>query len=501
MPGSEPFRLLIFVVAYNAQKTLRAVLDRMPEAFLTRYATEILLIDDASPDRTFEAGLSWAEDWDTCPVTVLRNPKRQSYGGNLKLGLEYGIKSRFDAVMLLHADGKYAPEFLPQMVEPLVARRAEVVIGSRFKISGDASRTGMRMHKRLGNRLMTALQNRLLGTSFSDCHSGYRGYSLGMIEKLPFRSNTDELHFDTELLIQLVRSGARFEEVSIPSYDGDELAYHRGTLYAKDAILTTLAFLVHSLGIGYHRKYDIEGGPAEYSVKLGYASSHSFAIEAVPSGSRVLDVGCGRGFVSRELLARGCYVVGIDRREPEPGSVSEYLPWKLEQSQIPARLAGYDVVLLLDIIEHLPRPEDLLAALRRSAESAGPIVILTTPNIAFLPMRVMLLLGRFNYGKEGILDLTHTRLFTFASIQSLLQQQGYEVLEVRGVPAPYPKALGDGWFSRSLLALNEFGIRLSKTLFSYQIYLRIRPQPTVDHLLRDTIRHSLERRKTWGEES
>ncbi|NRA01998.1 MAG: glycosyltransferase [Myxococcales bacterium] len=475
MPGSEPFRLLIFLVACNQRRTLEAVLDRMPEALVGRNATEILVIDDASPDRTFEAGPSWAEDWDICPITVLRNPKPQSYGGNVKLGLEYGIKNRFAAVVLLPADGNCTLEFLPRMVEPLVAGRAQVVIGSRFEAPGNASPGGMRLHRRLGNRLATALQNRLLGTSFSDCHSGYRGYSLEILEKLPFRNNTDELHFDTELLIQLVRSGARFEEVPIPSDHGDELADQRGTRYAKDAILATVAFIVHSLGIRYRRKYDIAGGPAEYSVELGYASSHSFAIAAVPPGSRVLEFGCGRGFVSRELIARGCHVVGIGRYQPEPGSVSEYLHWRLDQGQIPARLAGYDAVLLLDIIEQLKSPEDFLAALRDSAEGAAPMLILTTPNAGFLPVRLLLLLGQLGDGIEGILDLSHTRLFSFASMQSLLQRLGYEVLEVRGVPASYPKALGDGWLSKILLALNEFAIRLSKTLFSHQIYLRFRP--------------------------
>ena len=192
MARSKPFRLLIFVVAYNAQKTLKAVLDRMPEAFVSEYASEVLVIDDASADRTFEVGLSWADDWDACPITILRNPKRQSYGGNLKLGLEYGMKHHFDAIVLLHGDGKYAPECLPEVIEPVATGRADAVIGSRFKAPGDASRGGMRLHKRLGNRAVTSLQNLLLRTQLSDCHSGYRAYSLELLKKIPFRHNTDD---------------------------------------------------------------------------------------------------------------------------------------------------------------------------------------------------------------------------------------------------------------------------------------------------------------------
>ena len=102
----------------------------------------------------------------------------------------------------------------------------------------------------------------------------------------------------------------------------------------------------------------------------------------------------------------------------------------------------------------------------------------------------MLLCGSFNYGKVGILDRTHTRLFTFRSLQAMLEQTGYKVLEVQGVPAPFPKALGDNWLSRGLLAVNRALIRVSRGLFAYQIFVRVRAMPTVNHLLSETISNS-----------
>jgi hypothetical protein len=114
---------------------------------------------------------------------------------------------------------------------------------------------------------------------------------------------------------------------------------------------------------------------------------------------------------------------------------------------------------------------------------ASAELLISTGNVACGVTRLMLLLGQFNYGKRGILDITHTRLFTFGSLRRLLRQAGFEILETRGVPAPFPLAIGDNWISRSLLAINQLLIRLSRGLFSYQIFMRVRPERTIESLL------------------
>ena len=125
--------------------------------------------------------------------------------------------------------------------------------------------------------------------------------------------------------------------------------------------------------------------------------------------------------------------------------------------------------------------------LRAAAACKRPEIILTTANIGFLVTRFMLLFGHFNYGKKGILDSTHTRLFTFRSLTELLKQSGYKVYDLRGIPAPFPKAIGDNLISRLLLKINAILIRLSRGLFAYQIFVRAQAMPTVDNLLCETI--------------
>ncbi|HJW86786.1 MAG TPA: hypothetical protein VJ440_09155, partial [Candidatus Brocadiaceae bacterium] len=150
-------------------------------------------------------------------------------------------------------------------------------------------------------------------------------------------------------------------------------------------------------------------------------------------------------------------------------------------------ISSYDFVLLLDVVEHFKKPETFLDSLRRCAGTNHPKLIVTTGNVAFFIIRLQLLMGRFNYGQRGILDLTHSRLYTFKTLQKLFAQCGYKIEKIRGIPAPFPKAIGLNWFSKALLYLNDFLIHISKCLFSYQIFMVATPVPTVEAMLVNAI--------------
>ena len=125
-----------------------------------------------------------------------------------------------------------------------------------------------------------------------------------------------------------------------------------------------------------------------------------------------------------------------------------------------------------------------MESLRRSRISEGDVkVLVSTGNVAFFVTRFALLLGWFNYGLRGILDLTHTRLFTFATLRRLFEQAGYRIDEVRGVPAPFALALGEGLVARAALAINKMLIRILPGLFSYQIFMVCSPLPSLAWLL------------------
>jgi 2-polyprenyl-3-methyl-5-hydroxy-6-metoxy-1,4-benzoquinol methylase len=345
----------------------------------------------------------------------------------------------------------------------------------------------MPLYKFVGNKILTRIQNALLGTRLSEFHSGYRIYRVAALAKLPFRLNSNDFHFDTEIIIQFLNAGARLVELSIPTYYGDEVCRVNGMAYAKNVLLATLSNAAHRSGILYQRRFDIEEvGNAHYDLKLGYPSSHSYALEAVPNGAAVIDIGTGPGGMAREFVKKGCRVAVVDRHAPrsEIGSITVF-----EQNlddELRFDVKDFDHILLLDIIEHLRAPEKFLERLRKQFDHRPRTLIITTPNIAFFVQRVMLLLGQFNYGKAGILDRDHTRLFTFRTLSHLLSDSGLRVRKVRGVPAPFPKVFGPGPLGKLAVATNIALIGVSKTLFSYQIYVEAESTPDVDFVLDDT---------------
>ncbi|MBL8112736.1 MAG: glycosyltransferase [Acidobacteria bacterium] len=481
-------RLLIFIVAYHAEATLERVLDRLPADLFETYDTEVLVIDDASSDATFEIGLKYRKTHAGLPLTVLRNTRNLGYGGNQKVGYTYAIERGFDLVALVHGDGQYAPEELSRLCAPIRAGHAEAVFGSRFLTPGAALRGGMPLYKFVGNRILTFLQNRLLGTRLSEFHSGYRIYSVAALKRIPFRLSSNDFHFDTEIIIQLLAADLRIVELPIPTYYGTEISRVNGLKYALQVVLATARFVAHRMGIIWQRRYQpLVEDNRHYTQKLGYASSHQWALDAVPPGSSVLDVGAGPVGLTERFLEKGCSVTVVDRC-PVP-SIPPSVQMIVQDLDDPLLfpLAPYSHVLLLDVVEHLRDPESFLERFRELATHEAKTVIISVPNVAFFPLRLLLLFGQFNYGKAGILDRTHSRLFTFRGLRRLLNDEGYRVVSVRGVPAPFPKALGDGFPARLLLGLNLVAIRVSKSLFAYQCFFVTETTPGIRFLLRDAL--------------
>ncbi|HEY2140403.1 MAG TPA: bifunctional glycosyltransferase/class I SAM-dependent methyltransferase [Chthoniobacterales bacterium] len=485
-------RLLIFIVAYNAQTTIEKVLSRIPSS-LQSDNVEVLIIDDSSKDDTFQSGLRYQQRNSAFKITVLRTPENQGYGGNQKLGYRYAIDNGFDIVALVHGDGQYAPEKLPQLIAPLAAGEADAVFGSRMIDKKAARQGGMPAYKWIGNQILTVFQNRMLQTDLSEFHSGYRLYSTAALSQIPFEKNTNDFHFDTEIIVQLVFKKLRIVELAIPTYYGDEICHVNGLKYAWDVFKTMLRARFHEMNLLFDRKFDVLPPEENYDLKLGYSSSHTAAIEAAQAGNRLLDIGCGQGYVARELAAKGCHVTGMDQYVPAPSPATDgidFIRWNLDRSEFPVNVSAFDQIMMLDIIEHLKQPEQFMDELRFAAICKRPEVIITTANIGFFVTRLMLFFGQFNYGRKGILDATHTRLFTFRSLKALLEQSGYDVLDVRGIPAPFPKAIGNNAISRFCLRVNHLLIKVSKGLFSYQIFVRAIAKPTVHNLLGETIESS-----------
>ena len=158
--------------------------------------------------------------------------------------------------------------------------------------------------------------------------------------------------------------------------------------------------------------------------------AHAKLLEAVGTGNRVLDVGCSSGYLARPLAERGNTIVGLEL-DPEAARAAEefcelVLVGDVETMDLPLEPGSFDVVLGGDVIEHLRDPAAALARLRPLLRPGGRVV-LSTPNVANWAIRLSLLSGRWRYTDRGILDRSHTHLFTRATLAETLERAGYRV--------------------------------------------------------------------------
>jgi len=493
-------RLLILIVAYKAESTIRDVIDRIPSDLSLRYETQILIIDDSSDDSTYDVAVdASARIPRQISIEILRNPKNLGYGGNQQVGFEYAIANKFDLLALVHGDGQYAPESLPELLEELVDQKAALVIGSRMLVPRGALKGGMPFYKYVGNRILTSIQNKILKRTLSEFHSGYRVYKVSALKDIAFAQNTHGFNYDTQVCYQLFSAGEEVVEAPIPTYYGDEICYVDGLRYAREVVAETIRLWGHELGIFYDLKYvkrDSHKTSDHYQLKTNFDSTHRFVQESIGKDKAVLDIGCGSGTFGEALQASGCRVVGIDMNTLPPNSkLDDFYRADLEEDFPEIPLQGFDYLLLMDVLEHLTSPERFLLDLHhRLTPRSGQKIVMSTGNVCFILSRILVLFGIFSYGDRGILDINHKRLFNLHSFCRLCTQTGYELEEVVGIPAPYQQVLGKNWCSALLTRINLLGIKVWKAGFSWQLVIVARRQPSPADLLSDALRNSIGRR-------
>ncbi len=417
-------------------------------------------------------------------LVSLECPEPLGYGERVKLSFEYALRNGLDAVVVLDEALRYPLQVVQKLLRPIREGTADMVLAVPTKeTTGRACSPHFQVQP--GARFVSRLLNSISHSRLSGWHCGFRAYRTQALKRLPFRYNAQGRRFNTEIIIQFLLLGLGVAEVAAPGYRHRSLGFGAKARFGLNMLRASALSILHRMNLFYQRQFDLVDDVAAYGLKLGYPSSHTEALARVPSGSRVLDIGCGNGALARILKARGCTVSGLDRHAPrDVPDLDGYARIDLDVSHHAFDAVGHDVVLLLDVLEHLRRPDALLEYLRLASPGlAKPKLIISVPNVAFFIVRLRLFLGSFHYGKLGILDLTHTRLFTESSIKALLEQSGYRVNEVVGIPAPFPKALGPGVTGQALLKANGWLIRLSRKIFAYQLLLTASPRPTLDDLL------------------
>jgi len=481
-------KLLIYVVTYNHEDFIQKTLNRIDERLFDNYETEILVNDDSSKDNTLRILKNIKKNFNKkVQFTILSNPINLGYGGNQKIGYFYAIKHDFDYVVLLHGDGQYKPEIMGDLLEIFEKENAKAVFGSRMISKFGALKGGMPIYKFIGNKILTYFQNKILKSNLSEFHSGYRVYDVQALKKIPFYLNSNDFSFDTEIIIQFLILKLKISEVSIPTYYGKEISYVNGIYYAYRIIIESLKSNIQKFGILYEKKYDLIDNEIKYVYKKNFTSTHSISFKTIKDNSLILDVGFGQGDLVRHLIdEKNCKIIGIEKDIKTISSKNiNFISCDLNKELPNLDYLKFDYILFLDVIEHLENPEDFLKKLyEKISENEKVEILISTPNISFFIIRFMLLFGFFNYGKRGILDKTHTRLFTFQSFKKLIEDSNYKIIKTTGIPAPFPLAIGENPLSKILINFNNLAITVWKSFFSYQILCKIKPNKSLNLLLK-----------------
>jgi glycosyltransferase involved in cell wall biosynthesis len=228
-------KIAVVLPAYNAEKTIQLTVDEIP----LEIVDDIILTDDASSDDT--SGIARK-----LGLHVIRHDQNRGYGANQKTCYEAALSRGADIVVMLHPDYQYTPLLVTAMASMIAYDQYDCVLASRILGNG-AIKGGMPIYKYISNRVLTLIQNLLIGQKLSEYHTGYRAWSRAVIERLPLLSCSDDFVFDNQMIVQAMYFGFRIGEISCPTKyfdDASSINFRRSVVYGIGVLTTALQFLL-----------------------------------------------------------------------------------------------------------------------------------------------------------------------------------------------------------------------------------------------------------------
>lgn len=225
-------RIVIVMPAYNAGKTIEWVFSRIPKDFLPK-VYRFIVVNDGSTDDTAQKLEVLKKRYKK--VSVLTHPSNRGYGQAQKTGFSEALRLGADVSVVLHSDGQYPPEKLPDIAKCMIEKGADVVVGSRM-LGGNVLKGGMPLHRYIGNRILTAVENLAYGTNVAEYHTGFMAYSGRALREIPFMKLGDTFHWDGEMVIVASKKKMKIGQIPIPTYYGNEKSYLKSFSYGLDVL-------------------------------------------------------------------------------------------------------------------------------------------------------------------------------------------------------------------------------------------------------------------------
>ncbi|MGD0100504.1 MAG: glycosyltransferase family 2 protein [Acidobacteriota bacterium] len=244
---STDAQVIIVLPAYNAAQTLEKTYLDIPKEKISK----IILVDDVSQDQTVEVARALG-------LSVVIHVQNRGYGGNQKTCYLEALKEGADVVVMLHPDHQYDSKLVPDLVEPILSGKADMVMGSRI-LNGRALEGGMPFWKFLANRILTTAENIVFRTRLTDCHSGFRAYSRRLLMTVPFLLNADDFVFDSQMIAQAVYLGFKIDEIPVQARyfpEASSVNFKVSTIYGLKTVGVMLRFILQRLGLIHLRMFE-----------------------------------------------------------------------------------------------------------------------------------------------------------------------------------------------------------------------------------------------------
>jgi glycosyltransferase involved in cell wall biosynthesis len=235
-------RVVVVMPAYNAARTLRRTYD---EVMAQGIVDELIVVDDASTDETVQIAA-------TLPGVKLRvHERNRGYGANQKTCYRAALEAGADIVVMVHPDYQYTPRLLPSLIALIGGDVYPCVLGSRI-LGGGARRGGMPWWKYVSNRVLTLVENWLLGSKLSEFHTGYRAFSAELLRELPLEQNSDDFLFDNQVLAEILYRGHEIAEITCPTLyfpEASSINFTRSVRYGLGCLATGVEFRLARMGL------------------------------------------------------------------------------------------------------------------------------------------------------------------------------------------------------------------------------------------------------------
>jgi len=232
--------------AYNAGRTLRMTYEELPKDTVST----VILVDDGSTDATLDVARQLG-------LEIFVHDRNYGYGANQKTCYTEALRAGADIVVMVHPDYQYDPTLLPQILAPILAGDADVVLGSRLK-SGSAMAQGMPWWKYVSNRFLTWVENVTFRLRLSEYHTGYRAFRREVLETVNFASNSDGFIFDQEIIAQVVAARFRIGEIAVPTRyfkEASQASFFASTVYGLKILAVCFWYVLHQKGFRRSRRF------------------------------------------------------------------------------------------------------------------------------------------------------------------------------------------------------------------------------------------------------